>query len=144
MRRLATILLGLLFAMFVAAGLSRAQDSNDEAEKSAFLSYVENQLSTPSRQIRFTGLTGALSSSVSVDKITIADEDGIWLTVTDANLVWTRSALLRGHLEIDELSAASIDFPRPPKPEAGAPAPEAKSFALPELPLDARSRWRRL
>lgn len=134
MRRLATLLLGLLFAALVAAGLSRAQDAGD-AEKSAFLSYVENQLSTPSRQIRFTGLTGALSSSVSVEEITIADEDGIWLTVSDATLVWTRSALLRGRLEIDELSAAAIAFPRLPKPEEGAPAPEAKAFAIPELPL---------
>ena len=129
MRRLPTILLGLLFAVLVADGLSRAQDGNEEAEKSAFLSYVENQLSTPSRQIRFTGLNGALSSSVSVDRITIADEDGVWLTVTDANLVWTRSALLRGRLEIDELSAASIDFPRPPKPEAGAPARASEGAA---------------
>ncbi len=134
MRRLAIILLGFMLAALAAAGLSRAQD-NDAAEKSSFISYVENQLSTPNRQIRLNGLSGALSSSVSVDSITISDKEGAWLTITDATLVWTRSALLRGRLEIDELSADSIELARLPGPDDSAPPPEASGFTIPELPL---------
>lgn len=134
MRRLATLLVTLALAVVAMAGLSRAQESSD-AEKSAFLTYVEEQLSTPERQIRFNGLSGALSSSVKVEEITVADETGVWLRITDAALEWSRAALLSGRLEIDRLQAARIALPRLPQTADAPPSPEASTFALPELPL---------
>lgn len=111
-----------------------AQDSEQE-ERSYFVGFVENQLSTPNRQIRISGIQGVLSSNATIGAITIADREGIWLRVTNARIVWTRSALLLGRLDIETLAADSIEVLRKPLPEEGLPPPEAGSFSLPELPL---------
>jgi translocation and assembly module TamB len=69
------------------------QDS-DEAEKSGFILFVEEQLSAPNRQISLNGIQGTLSSDVRFDSITISDENGIWLTIVNPRLQWSRGALL--------------------------------------------------
>ncbi|MEP9398700.1 translocation/assembly module TamB domain-containing protein [Mesorhizobium sp. KR2-14] len=111
-----------------------AQDSAD-AERSYFVGFVENQLSTPDRQIHIDNIQGALSSDATIGEITIADREGVWLRITNARIVWTRSALLLGRLSVDRLAADRIDVLRKPLPAEGAPAPEAGGFQLPELPL---------
>jgi translocation and assembly module TamB len=112
-----------------------AQETPEE-ERSLFLSFIENQLSTPNRQIRITGIQGVLSSNARIGQITVADREGVWLTIRDAAIDWSRSALvLRQRLEISSLTAAEIEVTRQPLPEEGLPAPEAGGFALPELPL---------
>ncbi len=99
---------------------------------------LEDALSDAGREVRIIGFAGALSSRATIDEITVADDDGVWLTMTDVAMTWTRSALLLGEVEIDELSAARIEVSRlpvtvsedaPPTPEAGSP------FSLPELPV---------
>jgi translocation and assembly module TamB len=129
---LTRILLALL--LFVLSLPALAQDSAEE-ERSYFVGFVENQLSTPNRQIRISGIQGVLSSNATIGQITIADRDGIWLRITNARIVWTRSALLLGRLDIDTLAADSIEVLRKPLPEEGLPPPEAGTFQIPELPL---------
>ena len=58
-----------------------------------------------------------LSSNATIGEITIADREGIWLRITNARIVWTRSALLLGRLDIETLAADRIDVLR--KPAAG-------------------------
>ncbi len=112
-----------------------AQETPEE-ERSLFLSFIENQLSTPNRQIRITGIQGVLSSNARIGQITVADREGVWLTIRNAAIDWSRSALvLRQRLEISSLTATEIEVTRQPLPEEGLPAPEAGGFALPELPL---------
>jgi translocation and assembly module TamB len=111
-----------------------AQETPDE-ERSFFVGFVENQLSTPNRQIRISGIQGVLSSNATIGQITIADREGIWLRVTNARIVWTRSALLLGRLDIDTLAADAIEVLRKPLPEEGLPPPESSGFQIPELPL---------
>ncbi len=106
-----------------------------EEEKSYFLSFVEEKLSGPNRKISITGIEGVLSSEAKVGAITVADREGIWLRIKDAQLVWSRLALLRGRLSVDTLSAKEVEFIRTPLPDEGLPSPEAGGFALPELPL---------
>ena len=99
---------------------------------------LEDALSDAGREVRIEGFAGALSSRATIDVITIADEDGIWLTARDIALVWTRTALVRGAVEIDEITVGRIDMPRLPVPLATdtPPSPEARSpFQLPELPV---------
>ncbi len=99
---------------------------------------LEDALSDAGRDVRIEGFAGALSSRATIDRITIADEDGIWLTATDVAMTWTRTALVRGAVEIDEITVGRIDMPRLPVPLARdtPPAPEARSpFQLPELPV---------
>lgn len=125
-------LVSLFLLLFAAPAL--AQDSA-EAEKSYFLSFVQNQLSTPNRQIVISDIQGVLSSEASIGSITVADREGVWLKITNARIVWSRLALLRGRLDINTLAADRIDVFRKPLPDNSLPSPEAKGFSLPELPL---------
>jgi translocation and assembly module TamB len=125
--------LALLAVMFSLA--APAQDASEQADRSYFIGFVEDQLSAPNRQIRIGNIQGVLSSNATIGSITIADREGVWLRITNARIVWTRSALLLGSLDIDTLAADQIDILRKPVPEEGMPAPEAGGFQLPELPL---------
>jgi translocation and assembly module TamB len=134
--RIIAALFLLLFMSPILAPDAQAQDSaSAEAEKSFFLSFVQNQLSTPNRQIVISGIQGVLSSEASIGSITVADREGVWLRVTNARIVWSRLALLRGRLDINTLAADRIDILRKPLPDESLPSPEAKGFSLPELPL---------
>lgn len=130
------ILATLFLLLFVGPSIAQAPaPASAEAEKSYFLSFVEDQLSTPNRQIVISDIQGVLSSEANIGSITIADREGIWLKVTNARIVWSRLALLRGRLDINTLAADSIDIIRKPLPDESLPSPEAKGFSLPELPL---------
>ncbi|WP_082766084.1 translocation/assembly module TamB domain-containing protein [Paramesorhizobium deserti] len=129
MTRLLAIIAFLLFA-FPAF----AQD-NAEEEKSYFLSFVEDKLSAPNRQISISNIQGVLSSEASIGSITIADRQGVWLRITNARIVWSRTALLTGRLSIQTLAADRVDVIRKPLPDDSLPNPESSSFSLPELPL---------
>jgi translocation and assembly module TamB len=67
--------------------------------------------------------------------MTIADDDGVWLTIRQGAIGWNRSALLSGRIEIAEMSAAEIDLPRAPVSQPSTPSAEAPGFTLPELPV---------
>ncbi|WP_163271393.1 translocation/assembly module TamB domain-containing protein [Chelativorans alearense] len=130
------LLLALL--LFLAALPAAAQDAaqSPDEERSLFLSFIENRISTSNRRIRIRGIQGALSSQASIAEITIADREGVWLRIENASIEWSRTALiLRQRLEIGRLAADSIEVTRRPLPAEGLPSPEARSFAVPELPI---------
>jgi len=121
---------------FMAFALLMALPAAAQEEGEGFLTrQIQNLLSGAGRDVDIVGFQGALSSSASFQRMTIADDEGIWLTLEDVVLSWNRSALLRGRLEVQELSAARIDIPRLPNPaEDALPEPEAKPFTFPQLP----------
>ncbi|MGR3322213.1 MAG: translocation/assembly module TamB domain-containing protein [Pseudooceanicola sp.] len=122
----------LLFAFALPA---TAQDDDGEG----FLTrLIQDSLSGTGRVVDITGFQGALSSRATLDRLTIADEDGVWLDLRDAVLDWNRSALLRGRLEVNELTAGSITLTRLPEAEETGPAPEATGFSIPDLPVSVR------
>ncbi|MDU8942628.1 translocation/assembly module TamB domain-containing protein [Ovoidimarina sediminis] len=97
---------------------------------------LEEALSGEGRIVEVEGFEGALSSTARLDRMTIADDAGVWLTLEDVELDWNRSALLRGRVEVEHLRAAEIVIARPPNAaEGGAPPAEASGFSLPELPV---------
>ena len=87
------------------------------------------------RTVQIYGFTGAFSSEAKIEKINILDDNGTWLTLNNLSVTWTRSALLRGRIEIAKLKVSSINLKRKPlpKPSKGIKA-EANQFKLPELP----------
>ncbi|MFC6637451.1 hypothetical protein [Sulfitobacter sediminilitoris] len=110
-----------------------------EDDKGFLTRTLQDLLSGAGRTVSIDGFAGALSSSASFDRMTIADSDGIWLTLDDVVLEWNRSALLRGRLEVQSLSAERLDVDRLPVPEKDAlPDAEAAPFSLPELPVAIR------
>lgn len=109
-----------------------AQDS----DKGYLTNLLQDSLGGEGRDVQIEGFAGAFSSRARIDAITIADDDGIWLTLEDVLIDWNRSALLRGRIEVQQLSAERIDMPRlPVAPDTNMPAAEATPFALPELPV---------
>jgi translocation and assembly module TamB len=106
-----------------------------EDDKGFLTTKIQELLSGAGREVDIVGFSGALTSAASFDRMTIADDDGVWLTMEDVVLNWNRSALLRGQLIVDELSAARIDIPRLPTSEdAALPDAEATPFTFPKLP----------
>ncbi len=128
MIRLIALVLCLIWPLSLAA--------QDDGEDRGFLTgLLESSLGGEGRTVRIEGFAGAFSSEATIAQITIADDEGVWLTLNDVVMAWTRSALLRGRIEIDKLSVSEIDVARKPLPAPGTPpAPEATPFALPELP----------
>lgn len=123
---------GVLIASLLFAGAAQAQTD----DRDYLTGFLEDSLSGAGRTVTVTGFTGALSSQASITRLTIADDAGIWLTLDDVVLDWSRSSLLSGELVVNQLTAAKITMTRLPVAEEGAmPAPEASGFSLPELPV---------
>lgn len=95
---------------------------------------IEDSLSSTGRTVTLTGFSGAMSSQARFDTLTIADDAGVWISLSDVNLDWVRSDLLRGRLTVNTLTAKEIHLFRLP-PSAADPKAEAGSFALPSLPI---------
>ncbi|OYX25469.1 MAG: hypothetical protein B7Z10_06235 [Rhodobacterales bacterium 32-66-7] len=128
MRRLA------LITALALASPAAAQDTSGDV---GFLTgFLQDSLSDAGRTVTIEGFAGALSSRATVDRLTIADDTGIWLTVDGITLDWSRSSLLSGALLVEEFSADQITLTRLPVTDDPAlPAPEAGGFALPDLPV---------
>ena len=115
------ILLALLLILLPVAGLAQQSD------KDFLTTYLEENLSGAGRVVTVTGFAGALSSRATMVAMTIADDQGIWLTLKGVTLDWSRSALLSGQIEIQEFSVDEIDLQRIPATNgAGMPAAEAR------------------
>lgn len=100
---------------------------------------LEENLSGAGRQVRIEGFSGALSSRAQIAELTISDDAGVWLRLTDVALDWNRGALFSGRVEVTSLTAAEIVLERlPPPGDAAPPTPEAVPFALPDLPVSVK------
>ncbi|MFW2587726.1 translocation/assembly module TamB domain-containing protein [Sagittula sp. SSi028] len=124
----------LLLCLCVLWPLAAA--AQDDDDRGFIQGLLEDALSNDNMTVRLEGFAGALSSRATVDRITIADPQGIWLEAEDVGLQWNRSALARGRVDIEEISMQSLSLPRLPNAPEETPTPEAKSsFALPDLPV---------
>lgn len=108
-----------------------------EEDRSYLQGLLEDSLSGAGRAVTITGFAGALSSNATIERLTVADDEGVWLALEDVALIWNRAALLRRQINVQELRAERIIVSRPPVAEIGdsTPSPEAQPFALPELPV---------
>lgn len=127
----------LLFSLLLLLILLPLRLVAQEDEGTFLERQLQDLLSGAGREVSISGFAGALSSNARMDRMTVADADGVWLIMHDAELVWTRSALLRGRLRIDSLGAREIEILRAPKSEEDLSLAdtETKPFALPELPI---------
>ncbi|SMX33855.1 translocation/assembly module TamB domain-containing protein [Octadecabacter ascidiaceicola] len=127
-------LFGLLFVVW--AGGAFAQTT--EEDRDYITGLIEDTISNDEMIVRLVNFEGALSSEATVDAITIADPDGVWLRFEALTLQWNRSALLSGRIEVETLSAERIELIRLPatnETAADLPSAEATPFSLPDLPV---------
>ena len=123
----------LLFSVLAVPLPLMAQQATDDR---GFLEgLLEDNLSGAGRNVDIQGFQGALSSTATIEMLTIADDGGVWLTLKGVTLNWSRAALLSGRLEVDELSAKELLLPRKPAPANDLPSAEASPLALPDLPV---------
>ncbi|WP_269582399.1 translocation/assembly module TamB domain-containing protein [Roseibium sp. Sym1] len=107
---------------------------------------VSSLASTPDRQITVEGLYVSFALDAGVDRVGIADQEGIWLTVSGIAAAWHPLQLLSGDIDIASLTASQVDFQRPPAPQpeettaAGGDSTGAGGLALPfNITLDSLS-----
>lgn len=132
--------LALLSSLATSTALYPAATWAQDASESGGLlvSFLEDTLSSDNRAISVQGLEGAFSSQARIARLTVSDEDGVWLTVEGAELDWNRLALVRGRFSVNHLKAERIVIERQPKAlpaDPELPTPEATPFALPDLPV---------
>ncbi|MDF3072635.1 MAG: hypothetical protein K0S54_302 [Alphaproteobacteria bacterium] len=82
--------------------------------KSFVAGIVEDMADLPDQKIRIAGLTGTVPFAMRVERLEIADSQGVWLTANNVVLNWSPLALLGSHLEVDRLQAAAVDVRRRP------------------------------
>ncbi|WP_406604004.1 translocation/assembly module TamB domain-containing protein [Bartonella gliris] len=137
--RLLIFLSGLFFLLvstfvFTQGGKTAASEVTAD-DRSWFVSLIERRLSTPNRQVRLHNMQGTLSSQTSIDAITVSDKKGVWLKITNAKMDWNRLSLLKGRIDINQLSVERITFLRKPYGSTLISSIEARKFSLPKLPL---------
>jgi translocation and assembly module TamB len=129
--------LAIILCLLLPASLPvMAQEEQDD--KTYLENLIQDALSGDDHKVTVTGFKGALSSQAELDLLTIADRDGVWLTMRGATLIWSRSALLSGYLDVTELSAVEIEIERLPAgndEKLSTSDAQASTFALPDLPV---------
>ncbi len=111
--------------------------ADSASDKDFLTSWLQDSLSGAGRVVTIDGFAGALSTQASLTQLTIADAQGVWLTLKDVKLDWSRSALLTGQIEINDLSVGEVDLERLPQgqPTSSVPAVTATPWSLPDLPV---------
>lgn len=64
--------------------------------------------------IEIDGLGGDLLGALTVNRLSVSDTDGVWLTGQDVALNWSPLKIIFGNIEIDHVSAQRIDLKRGP------------------------------
>ncbi|EPX84686.1 hypothetical protein ruthe_02046 [Rubellimicrobium thermophilum DSM 16684] len=109
--------------LLLAAPLAAQTPAEQDRDRGFLTGLIEDALSSSARSVVIEGFEGALSSRASVESLIIADREGVWFRAEDLVLDWNRSALLRGRIEVQELSAGRIEIIRPPLPDPALPRP---------------------
>ncbi|WOK17010.1 MULTISPECIES: translocation/assembly module TamB domain-containing protein [Rhodopseudomonas] len=102
-------------------------------EKGILAATISRVLTTPTSSVSIGEVEGALSSNATVRDIAIADRDGVWLKLDQVHLVWRRTALLLGRIEIDSLEVGTLQILRRPVPSEDVVASDEP--ILPTLPV---------
>lgn len=110
---------------------------------------ISKAASTPDGGLDLAGLSGFFPTDLRVSRIAYRDRQGPWLTVENLHLRWSFTSLLRGRLQVEELSAERLGVLRPPQPSQEKPADtsggtfrlpidvELQSFSIGDLHLAA-------
>ncbi len=135
-RRIAVVLVALLVLAIglPGAGWLALQSAWGKARLTQFVAQVAS--AAPDRVVEIGELTGAVPFGMRLDRVRVADRDGVWLEVSGIRLDIRAADLLRGKLNVTELHADVVRVDRPLLSEDDEEEP--KPIRLPELPDAAR------
>ena len=116
-----------------AAGAVMIQGRSGESGPGWVTGRIQDLLSGPGRTVTIGSLGFSWSLDATIRDLAIADGQGIWLTVDQAELDWTPGALFRREIRISGLDVSRMIVERLP---AGGPEPPPgdEPFSLPRLP----------
>jgi len=117
---------GLALVTLLAAAFGFVQTG---FAKSQIESMLERTLAGESGGAEVSGLAGLLPFTVRLERLRLADGEGVWLEVDEARVDLAPGALLTGRVEVREAGAARVALHRLPPGDATTP-----SAGLPELP----------
>ncbi|WP_027582952.1 translocation/assembly module TamB domain-containing protein [Bradyrhizobium sp. Ai1a-2] len=126
--------LGLVGVAVLGIVLYGMASESGENQQDVLASLISRSLSTSATEVHVGAVDGVLSSDATVRDVTITDKEGVWLALDKARLVWRRSALLLGRLEIDRLEIGTLEVRRKPLP-SDQPAAQSDQPILPDLPV---------
>ena len=137
--KLFKILLGCLGGLVLVLGLAFGA-LQTQAVKDRLADLISETLSTPEQTVTIEGLRGVLPFQVSVEAVTVNDDQGTLLRIEKAGLAWDPLGLLSGRIKVTSLEARSVLLDHLParedklQPEGSDTAPELP--ALPPVILD--------
>ncbi|KFC69577.1 Hypothetical protein precursor [Bosea sp. LC85] len=131
--RLAHLALLLVVGLVVSARFGGFAQ-NAQSDRGVLADLISRALSTPNSQVSIGAVDGALTSDATIRDVVLSDRDGAWLRVDRVRLIWTRTALLLGRLEVDRLEIGKLEILRKPIADPAA-APTSDQPLLPELPV---------
>ena len=79
--------------------------------------------------VQIAGIHGSFPASLDLDRLQLADDDGIWLFAEHISLRWSPSALLMRHIKVDTLHVALLHMERTPLPDK-----QKKPSSTPSIP----------
>lgn len=128
-------------ALMLAVLLGGPAFSDVEEDIGVLTRLLQDSLSDAGRDVRIRDFEGALSSRATIAQLSIADDQGVWVILSDVVLDWNRTALLSRRVEVNELSAATIELLRLPVTQSNTNLPRTtarESFSLPQLPVSVQ------
>ncbi|MEN8197445.1 MAG: hypothetical protein ABFS30_13180, partial [Pseudomonadota bacterium] len=119
-----------IVVVMVLAGIAAMLYS--EPGRTALARYLEDVISTPGEiEIQIGRLHGRLPVEIRIDRISVRDSGGDWLTVHGVELSWSPLELFAARLRIDSAHVDEIVIQRrPTPPEVPTPSAEDKAGGI--------------
>ncbi|MBP0617627.1 translocation/assembly module TamB domain-containing protein [Jiella mangrovi] len=125
--RLAALALTLFLAVAALLPASRPASAQQ-----FIATQIENLISSDTMKVKIDGLSGALTGAIRIEKVTVSDPEGVFLTASNLAMDWSPLALVRSNVSIERLTAGQIVLQRLP---TGQPASQDSGggFSLPSI-----------
>jgi len=141
LRIIAWSLGGLLLLTLLLVGTLYIVGNTDSGR--AMIASVTERLT--GGHVQLTGLGGSFPRQLTLEKLQLSDDRGVWLTAEHISLRWTPGALLLRHVQVENLRAATVTMERLPHSSSPAnaappsiPHIDAESVSIDELKLGSQ------
>lgn len=102
--------------------------------KTQLAGLIEQQLSDENTQASVAGIRGLIPLDMQVDRFALADDQGVWLEIEEAEFDLAIGKLFTSAVRLQAVGAKQITLNRIPRSTAPPEPPSDEPFALPEIP----------
>jgi translocation and assembly module TamB len=117
---------GLALLILVLGGVLLIAGNSDPGR--AMIEKMTHRLT--SGHVSLSGLKGSFPQALSIERLQLSDDRGVWLTAERITLDWSPAALLARRLQIDALHAATVDMERLPE---SSPDAHSGTVSIPHI-----------